>query len=388
MKSIYYKKSRWKVVLFLVAIAIGLISLLYTNMIVRDIEVQEREKIELWAKAQQEVVNNLSADADLTFIFDVIESNDDIPVILTDEIYQIESAINLDPERENDSIYLKSELETMRNQHQPIVNKYDSDEGSYQKYIFYKDSDLLYQLKYYPLYQLALITIFIIVAYLIFSLSRRYEQDFVWVGMAKETAHQLGTPISSLVAWNEFLEADGNVGPEILTEIKKDVTRLEIITERFSKIGSVPDLKGKNLAKVLENGISYMSARSSKNVKFEMDFPETEILVKINPPLFDWVIENLSKNALDAMGKEGKITISLKQKGNNAIIDFTDTGKGIASTAFKSVFQPGFSSKKRGWGLGLTLVKRIVENYHQGKIFVKNSSLGKGTTFRIVLPSI
>jgi signal transduction histidine kinase len=274
----------------------------------------------------------------------------------------------------------------MRAQHDPIINSYESELGSYVKYVFYKDSSLLYQLKYYPLYQLAMISLFILVAYVIFSLSRRYEQDYVWVGMAKETAHQLGTPISSLVAWHQLLSAEPDANREILDELLLDVNRLELITERFSKIGSVPDLEHCNIRETLESALAYLRTRSSDKVSFTVIHPEEELEAQINTALFNWVIENLAKNAIDAMAGAGQIQVDVFRRGAKIVIDFSDTGKGISASQKGNVFKPGYSTKKRGWGLGLTLVKRIVENYHHGKIFVKQSVLGKGTTFRIILP--
>ena len=386
MKSLYYQKSRWKLVLLLLAAAIGTLSLFYTNRLVNNVAKQERRKMEIWAQAQAELAGSNADLPESNVLFEILGSNDVIPVILTDSKFNIESTLNIDPRIEGDEIKLHAELRTMREQHEPIVNEYHSEEGSYIKYVFYKDSSLLYQLKYYPLYQLGVIAIFILVAYVIFSISRKYEQDYVWVGMAKETAHQLGTPISSLVAWHELLK-DENPGSEVLFEVRKDIDRLEMITERFSKIGSLPDLKKQNVKEVIAAALTYLQTRTPGKVSIKLSAPGEGAFALINPPLFNWVVENLIKNAIDAMSGEGAIHIEIMRKGKHTLIDVSDTGKGIAGGKHKDVFKPGYSTKKRGWGLGLTLVKRIVENYHRGKISVKQSSLDKGTTFRISLPN-
>jgi signal transduction histidine kinase len=253
------------------------------------------------------------------------------------------------------------------------------------QYLYFRESDILRNLRYYPLVQLVVIIIFILVAYFAFSATQRAEQNQVWVGMSKETAHQLGTPISSLMAWIELLKLQ-NIDEKIIMEFESDTKRLEKITERFSKIGSKPELLETNLIEVLNSTVSYLKTRSSKRVTFETSFnDDNKVLVPLNGALFSWVIENLCKNAIDAMENNGKITLALKVKDENVILDITDTGKGVPKSQFKTIFQPGFSTKKRGWGLGLSLAKRIVENYHSGKIFIKWSELGKGTTFRIVL---
>ncbi|MBL4587672.1 MAG: HAMP domain-containing histidine kinase, partial [Flavobacteriales bacterium] len=251
--------------------------------------------------------------------------------------------------------------------------------------IFYNNSDLYYQLKYYPYVSLGIISIFILVAYFAFSISRKAEQDQVWVGLAKETAHQLGTPLSSLIAWIEYLRLK-NVDATTLDDMKKDVTRLETITERFSKIGSVPELTPQPILAVMEESLDYMRTRSSKKFDFSLRSECAEnTSVPINVPLFAWVIENLCRNAIDAMGRSGAINVLIQETDSKITIDVSDTGKGISRSKFETVFQPGYTSKKRGWGLGLSLTKRIVEQYHKGKVVVKKSEIGKGTTFRITL---
>jgi signal transduction histidine kinase len=270
----------------------------------------------------------------------------------------------------------------MQTQNEPIEIEV-ADRG--KNYIFYKDSYVLTQLRYFPYIQLVIIGIFLLVAYLIFSTSRRSEQNQVWVGLAKETAHQLGTPLSSMMAWVDYLESKG-LDQETITELHKDVNRLKTITDRFSKIGSVPVLKPENIVSLIYQSVSYFKTRASQKILFSIDVPEeTVIMVPLNYQLFDWVIENLIKNAIDAMTRSGNINIQVFEEGKHVFIDISDSGKGIPRNMFKTIFNPGYSSKQRGWGLGLSLSKRIIREYHRGKIFVKSSTLGKGSTFRIML---
>jgi signal transduction histidine kinase len=270
----------------------------------------------------------------------------------------------------------------MKTQNEPILISVSDTET---QYLYYRDSLLLENLKYYPIVQFAVIILFILVAYLAFNSSRNAEQNQVWVGMSKETAHQLGTPISSLMAWVELLKMQ-NIDESLIREFEKDTHRLQKITERFSKIGSVPELITTDIGEAIRSTVEYLRTRSSGKVKYILDFDETKrIEAPLNASLFSWVIENLCKNAIDAMNGNGTIHISLIDKGEQLFIDVADTGKGIAKSNFKTVFQPGFTTKKRGWGLGLSLAKRIVENYHRGKIFLKHSEINKGTTFRIIL---
>lgn len=384
MLSIYYKKNNWKIVLLLVAMVIGSVSLYYTSQVVHNIEKQEKKKMLLWARATRDLSSSTDLDRNQEFLLDILRENDNIPVILTDDNLQILSYLNIDPEQAERPGYLERQLIVMRQQHEPIL--IEPLEGIRQ-YIFFKDSDLLYQLRYYPYFQLAVISIFLLVSYLAFSVSRRYEQDFLWVGMAKETAHQLGTPISSLMAWQEYLKSTTkDADAEMVTEVGKDIERLQTITERFSKIGSVPALEPVDMREVIERGMGYMRKRASEKVTFQIETGDQPVLVALNEPLFDWVIENLTKNALDAMSGHGTIRLQLSTVQKMAVIDFSDTGKGIPANQFQTIFKPGITTRKRGWGLGLTLVKRIIEKYHDGKIFVKSSEQGKGTTFRIQLP--
>lgn len=317
-----------------------------------------------------------------SFIAEVVLNAASVPVIYADSSGQVIEYGNLDDSKVAEEGYLLAQIDIMRSQNDPI--RVDLGDGVVN-YIYYKDSVLLQQIQYYPYVQLGIIGFFLLVAYYAFSNARKAEQNQVWVGMSKETAHQLGTPISSLVGWVEYFKTQ-DLPTDVITELEKDVSRLELITERFSKIGSKPDLQWLAIAPVLEEAVDYLKTRASKQVVFSLDIANQIGKVHINPPLFNWVIENLVKNALDAMEGVGEIKISVSRQGQKLAIDVSDTGKGIPKSRFQSVFQPGYSTKKRGWGLGLSLTKRIIENYHQGKIFVKSSTIGKGTTFRILLP--
>lgn len=318
-----------------------------------------------------------------SFISDVVINAASVPVIYADSAGRVIEYGNLNTNKVIDSLYLARQMEIMRSQNTPI--KVELKEGVVN-YIYYKDSLLLTQIQYYPYVQLGVIALFLLIAYYAFSNARKAEQNQVWVGMSKETAHQLGTPISSLVGWVEYLRHQEGVSTKVVEELEKDINRLELITERFSKIGSKPDITPQPIKPILEDTLTYLRSRASKQVQLSFTMERDDLTARFNPPLFNWVIENLFKNALDAMEGRGKITIAVTTHGNNLAIDVSDTGKGIPKSRFKSVFQPGFSTKKRGWGLGLSLSKRIIENYHRGKIFVKTSTIDKGTTFRILLP--
>ena len=316
------------------------------------------------------------------FFSEVVLNSASVPVIITDSTQKNVIAFGNIPEKKmKDSIFVAATIHTMSSQNKPIkINLAETG----IRYIFYQDSFLLTQLKYYPIIQFAVIGIFLFIAYLLFSYARRSEQNQVWVGMAKETAHQLGTPMSSMVAWVELLKLKG-VDAETLSEIEKDVNRLETITDRFSKIGSKARLENTEIVSVIRNTLSYIKSRTSRNISFNIKSSPETIIVPINTHLFEWVIENISKNAVDAMEGNGSIGIDISETDTCVTIDISDTGKGIPKSLFKTIFHPGYTSKQRGWGLGLTLSKRIIENYHTGKIFVKSSTLNKGTTFRILL---
>ena len=319
-----------------------------------------------------------------SFITEDVMKAASVPVIFTDSNDSIIEFSNLDSTQLQNRDDLRDMLVSMKEANDPIV--IDLGDGNIN-YVYYKNSILLNQITYYPYIQFAIIGLFLLVAYIAFSTARRAEQNQVWVGMSKETAHQLGTPISSLIAWVEYLRETG-YNPDVVVELEKDVDRLELVAERFSKIGSLPTLAAADIVEILNHSISYLKTRASKKVIFDVNLPDHSVYVNLSPPLFDWVIENLIKNALDAMEGLGRISLTLKMQPDNKqiYIDISDTGKGIPGSKQKTVFQPGFSTKKRGWGLGLSLSKRIIENYHNGKIFVRESILGKGTTFRIILP--
>lgn len=379
--DLYSKKQRWKQVLILLALCIGVGSLLYTNDLVKDLAERERNKAELWAKGTSYLADSPD-DADLSFVFEVIRDNTSIPIILTDGDTNIISVRNFDEKKSDDPVYRLKQFRRIKGRNEPIVIELY---GGGRNLIHYDNSELYYRLKYYPYVSLGIVSLFILVAYIAFSVSRRAEQDQVWVGMAKETAHQLGTPLSSLIAWIEYLRMK-DVDAATLDDMALDVKRLETITERFSKIGSKPELEPQPIAKVLEESLDYMRTRSSKKVTYTLDNRlESDATVPMNVPLFAWVIENLCRNSIDAMEGAGSITITAQRDGSRVLIDVADTGKGIPKGMSETVFQPGYTSKKRGWGLGLSLTRRIVEQYHGGRISVLHSEQGVGTTFRIVL---
>ncbi len=379
--DIYAQKDRWKIYLAIGGIAIILVSIFYTNYLAQALGNEERAKVENWALAQQQIIEGKAQELQLHL--QVITSNNTIPVILVNDRNQIESAANFGPELDLDEEFLQQELKRLQDKGvEPIRGDVYS--------IYYKESTLLRQLRYFPVIQFFLIGAFIFLGYLGFSSARKSEQNRVWAGMAKEAAHQLGTPISAISAWMDHLRALREDDPEVVEvveELERDLGRLELITERFSKIGSLPELKTVNLYEEIENGRQYMERRAPRHVQFDFPDPKQELLARINPPLFNWVLENLLRNALDAMNGRGTITVQAYMVDDKVAVDVTDTGKGIPSGKRTSVFKPGYSTKKRGWGLGLSLAKRIIEQYHHGKIFVKWSEEGKGTTFTLHLPA-
>lgn len=499
--KIYQQKQRWKWWLAASAMCIVIVSLWYSQQIVKKIADEEKVKVKLWADAVQKrarliettgdlfvkmkneerkkvelyaaATKELSKDLpDLSFALHVLQDNNTVPVIITNNDGKITGKRNLDSLHEKDTGYLAGQLTEMKNLYPPLESEYAPGKKNYvyyknskifyeiktvfdslinsfnadvvissasvpviytdstqkniidfsneidpgviknpnllaaklknmkkqaapieinlgtgiKNYIFYDESSTLKQLRYYPYIQLLIIGLFLIIAYTLFSTARKSEQNMVWVGMSKETAHQLGTPLSSLMAWIEHLR-ETSLDPMIVNEMNRDVERLQTITDRFSKIGSQPTLVNENIAIILEHGVDYLKQRFSKNINFiyqnNLDVI-TELPVCV--PLFEWVIENLCKNAIDAMDGKGTITVTLQRAENNVVIDITDTGKGIEKNKLKTVFEPGYTTKQRGWGMGLSLCKRIIENYHEGKIFVANSEIGIGTTFRIVMP--
>ncbi len=381
--DIYLKKRRWKILLFLTAVIIGVASLMYTNWLTDKLSVEERKKVELWAEATKRLASeNMFSELDISLIEMISNQNTSIPLIVTNENDSIIIHANIQYNEARKEEILARELRKMKLQNSPI-EIYISDQS--RQFLYYRESYLLRNLRMFPIIQLIVIFLFIGVAYLAFNASRSAEQNQVWVGMSKETAHQLGTPISSLMAWIELLKIQ-NSDQSIVDELEKDIQRLEKITERFSKIGSRPELLVTDITRVIQATVEYLKRRSSGKIKYEIvEENLTNREIPLNESLFSWVIENLCKNAIDAMNGEGTITLILKNKENNVILDLSDTGKGLHKSQFKTIFQPGYSTKSRGWGLGLSLAKRIVENYHKGKIFIRDSEINKGTTFRIVL---
>jgi len=381
--NIYYRSTIWKLALLIFAVIIGLSSLLYTENLVKRLKAEERKKVELWAEATRLLINSSDSSEYLPFLSSIVnENNSTIPVILTDGSDNIISARNFEPEKIKDIIFLKTEIARIKGKTKPII--IDIGAGQINR-IYYRESIILRKLTYYPYVQLSVIVLFILVSYMAFSSSRKAEQNQVWVGMSKETAHQLATPTSSLAGWIEILQLKY---PEITIteELARDLSRLEKVAERFSKIGSRPDLEQGNIITVINQTIDYLRSRTSSKVVIKTDSDSlNEILIPINSALFSWVIENVCKNAIDAITGEGEIRIHISENEQVALIDISDNGKGIPKSAFKRIFKPGYTTKKTGWGLGLSLAKRIIEEYHDGKIFVRNSEIGKGSSIRIVM---
>jgi signal transduction histidine kinase len=378
--DIYSKKQRWKQILLLSAILIGVSSLWYTNRLVKRIENTERQKMEVWAEAVR-IVTSAGLDTELAFPFSVIENNTHIPVILTDSAGEIISYKNLDTLKSENPVYLYRQLEHAREENDSLVIHLDQEE--YQL-LFYRDSILLRQLIFFPYVQLGVIILFILVSYIAFSVSRKAEQNEVWTGMSKETAHQLGTPTSSLIGWMELLK-QSNLDPSLIRDMEKDTSRLEKITDRFSKIGSRPAMVDTDLTAVLRESVEYMKNRGPQTIEYLLDLPSKPIHTSLNETLFEWVIENLLKNATDAIQETGRVIVHAVDVDEGVIVDVEDNGKGIAKSRFRTIFKPGYTTKKRGWGLGLSLSKRIIETYHHGKIFVLSSDPNDSTIIRIVL---
>jgi hypothetical protein len=378
-------KTIWKLFLLLFAVMIGMGSLIYTETLVAKLKIEERKNVELFAEALRRIEEMTETSQNLDFFSSIIENNKTIPVILTDESDSIISARNFNKDKIADRVFMQKKLKKIKGKNNPI--RINLGEGHYNS-IYYKDSIILTMLIFYPYIQLSIIVLFILVSYLAFSSSRKADQNQVWVGMSKETAHQLGTPTSSLAGWIEVLQQKH---PEvsITKELARDVERLEKVTERFSRIGSKPALTSENIIVIISRTIDYLKSRTSSKVRFISDYPaEKEILVPLNPELFEWVIENVSKNAIDAMEGNGEITVRITENEKHVLIDVSDTGKGIPKSAFNKIFNPGFTTKQRGWGLGLSLAKRIIEEYHSGRIFVRYSEVGKGSCIRIIMNKI
>ena len=374
----------WRSALALVAIIIVTGTIFYSNFLAKKIAEEERQKVETWVEAQRTIMGSTD-NVNLNLATRIVTENDDIPIIETNERDSINTFLNLDSTLlKSDRFYLQNKLEEFKALHPPIVFVITENPYVANRY-YYGESSLQKEVRYYPIIQLVIVGLFIVITFLALQSSYHNTQNQVWAGLAKETAHQLGTPVTSLEGWLEVLrDTPGNEG--ITPEIEKDVNRLKLISDRFGKIGSIPKLEEKNLVEQVQQMIDYIKKRASGKVSFLLESKEeTNIPAMISPPLFDWVIENLLKNALDAMDGKGSIVVSISDEIASVTIDVKDSGKGISKKNIQNVFKPGFTTKKRGWGLGLTLTKRIVEQYHKGQIFVKNSEPGKGTTFRIVL---
>ena len=373
--------------LVLAAILIAVASLVISHFLTRDLEEEERNKVGVWAEAMRSL-NNADENTDLNLVLKVINENHTIPIIVMDSRQQVQTFRNVDMKARSreDSLRESTSIgrQLLKAGRYIRIQLDDSAKTDYID-VCYDDSNMLRRLELYPFVQLGVVLIFVVIAIFALLTSKQAEQNKVWVGLSKETAHQLGTPISSLMAWTEMLK-ENYPEDELLPEMDKDVKRLQLIADRFSKIGSLPEPIPTSLNEVMDHVIDYMDRRTSKRVRMLKDFPDHDIIVNLNASLIEWVIENLAKNAVDAMGGEqGLIVLHVEEAGNKAVIEVSDTGKGIRKKDLGNVFRPGFTTKQRGWGLGLSLAKRIVEEYHKGRIYVKSSEMGKGTTFRIEL---
>jgi signal transduction histidine kinase len=373
----------WRSALALAAIAIVIGTIFYSRYLGNKIERDERQKVELWIEAGRFIFNS-PADADTRLASSIITHNTDIPIIETNDRDSITAFINLDSTKiSSHAGYLRNQLNDFKSQHEAIPYQ---DPGSGRKnFYYYGDSRLLQEVRYYPLVQLLIVALFISIILYAITLNNRATQNQVWAGMAKETAHQLGTPLTSLEAWVEMMK-EQKTNEKIVGEMEKDVSRLKLVSDRFSKIGSTPQLEEANVVQQIGQMVEYIRKRAPGRVNFSVHSNgQTLIIARISAPLFDWVVENLLKNALDAMEGKGDIRIDIMETSQLINIDVSDTGKGISPANISRVFKPGFTTKKRGWGLGLSLSKRIIEQYHRGHLYVKNSELGRGTTFRMVL---
>ena len=377
MQNIYDARQKGKLIFLLISVLLVGGVLYVSNDLVEDLSIEERKKMEIWAEATRELASD-KTEMSMELILKVIQSNTSIPAIIVDDTGEINQYLNLNLPETDTEKYLQEKLEQLKSKSNLIeINLGDGE----KQYLYYDDSILLKRLSLYPYVQLGVMVLFVLIVYFALISTKKAEQNKVWVGLSKETAHQLGTPISSLMAWMDLLESSG-VDPSLLSDMNKDVNRLSIIAERFSKIGSI------YVNEVLENATEYMRRRVSDKVLITTHLPSDAEGAMVCLSLFEWVIENLCKNAVDAMNGEGRIDVYMTSEKQQIYIDIKDTGKGIARKNFKTVFNPGYTTKKRGWGLGLTLAKRIIEDYHAGRIYVKDSEVGKGTTFRIELKRV
>lgn len=395
--KIYDRRRIWKIAFVVISLILVSAFIIISDNLVKDLSIQERERMQIWADATKELttVSSSGMNTDVDFLFGIIESNHNIPVLLVDDHGNILLHRNFKLPEPTDSLspydispankaFLEKKLERMKGSTNHI--NISIDENTVQ-HLYYEDSTVLRRLAYFPYIQLAVLLVFVVIVYFALISIKKAEQNKVWVGLSKETAHQLGTPISSLMAWTQMLDALG-VDKDVVSDMDKDVHRLSVIADRFSKIGSRPEMELTFINQAVTDGLEYMRSRISQRVKLTLHLPDDECGVMLCQSLFAWVMENLTKNAVDAMQGEGSIDVIVAHQGKIITIDVRDTGKGIPHKNFKAVFNPGYTTKKRGWGLGLTLVKRIIEEYHGGKIYVKESELGRGTTFRIELPRL
>lgn len=383
MQNIYDARQKGKLIFLLISVLLVGGVLYVSNDLVEDLSIEERKKMEIWAEATRELASD-KTEMSMELILKVIQSNTSIPVIIVDDTGEINQYLNLNLPETDTEKYLQEKLEQLKSKSNLIeINLGDGE----KQYLYYDDSILLKRLSLYPYVQLGVMVLFVLIVYFALISTKKAEQNKVWVGLSKETAHQLGTPISSLMAWMDLLESSG-VDPSLLSDMNKDVNRLSVIAERFSKIGSKPEMELIYVNEVLENATEYMRRRVSDKVLITAHLPSDAEGAMVCLSLFEWVIENLCKNAVDAMNGEGRIDVYMTSEKQQIYIDIKDTGKGIARKNFKTVFNPGYTTKKRGWGLGLTLAKRIIEDYHAGRIYVKDSEVGKGTTFRIELKRV
>ena len=380
MQNIYDARQKGKLIFLLISVLLVGGVLYVSNDLVEDLSIEERKKMEIWAEATRELASD-KTEMSMELILKVIQSNTSIPAIIVDDTGEINQYLNLNLPETDTEKYLQEKLEQLKSKSNLIeINLGDGE----KQYLYYDDSILLKRLSLYPYVQLGVMVLFVLIVYFALISTKKAEQNKVWVGLSKETAHQLGTPISSLMAWMDLLESSG-VDPSLLSDMNKDVNRLSVIAERFSKIGSKPEMELIYVNEVLENATEYMRRRVSDKVLITTHLPSDAEGAMVCLSLFEWVIENLCKNAVDG---EGRIDVYMTSEKQQIYIDIKDTGKGIARKNFKTVFNPGYTTKKRGWGLGLTLAKRIIEDYHAGRIYVKDSEVGKGTTFRIELKRV
>lgn len=379
MKLFENNKILFRYLFVVTALLIVVASLIVSHFLVENLSKEERNKIEIWAEATKEMASN-AENMNMNLVAQILKSNTTIPVILYDKKENFYTSANIDLPELDDQIFLKQRAESFKKRHEPIIIEAEG----FDQYIYYDDSYTLKQLQLYPYVQLGVLFIFMITAFFALFTTMRMEQDRLWVGLSKETAHQLGTPISSLLAWLEYLKLK-ETDQSIVRDMEKDVDRLQMITDRFSKIGSVPALESQNMVDIIHRSIAYLEKRISKKVVFVVELSDKPLYAQVNEPLLSWVIENLTKNAVDAMSGQGQIIYRLSEKGKFVSLDIQDTGKGIPKSKFRTIFNPGYTTKSRGWGLGLSLAKRIIESYHKGRIYVKTSEIGVGTIFCIEL---